>query len=142
MKVIDRDMRRRSIREERLLRFREFAQEQFAQGRSVRGWMCLQSEGTRDFYGSVTFSSRMERHLRVLPAEGNPNVLLFDDRHEAKAYAKTLQQALRECGYPYSKTMVEEVAVQHTVPNPYSQLVRPEISYEPKPMSVILIQVR
>lgn len=72
----------------------------------------------------------MHNSLWILPLGDNPKALLFPNRPEAQAYAKTLQRILRDNGYPFSKAWAEQVAVSTATAHPYSRLVRPTVTFE------------
>ena len=131
MKLISSRMRESLCREERLRQFRSFARDQFDQGRECLHWGCLMSEGYADFYGKARFDSGLYRHNYILPDGENPNVLLFDELREARSYATTLQQTLRDVGFLQSWARAMEVSLR-----------LPDNTYAPGPLYIIEMEVR
>ena len=142
MGLIDKEIQRKHVVEERLLRFTEFVKEQKEKKSKGMAQACLHSEGYRDFYGKVVFEFGMHRSLWILPAKDNSKVLIYTKQSEAKEYAKKLQKILRDNGYPFSKAWVEPVAVLTSKDHPYSKLVLPTLTYESEDRYIILMRVR
>ena len=142
MGLIDKELQRKHVMEERLLRFGEFVKEQKAKKSKGMAKACLQSEGYRDFYGKVVFGFGMHRSLWILPEADNPKVLLYAKYDEAKEYAAKLQKLLRDNGYPFSKAWAEQVVVRSSQKHPYSQLVLPTDSYEKEDRFIIRMRVK
>ena len=142
MGLIDKELQLKHVKEERLMRFKEFVQEQKAKNSPGMARACLHSEGHRDFYGSVVFGTGMHENLWILTGSENPKVLLYEKHSDAKAYAKTLQKVLRDNGYPYSKAWAEPVAVRSIKEHPYSKAVLPTITYESAPRYIIQMVVK
>ena len=142
MAVIDKELQRKHATEERLLRFAEFVKEQKEKNSSGMTRACLQSEGYRDFYGEVVFGVGMYRSLWILPDKENPKVLVFTKLKEAREHAKKVQKILRDNGYPFSKTWIEQVAVRSSKAHPYSGFVPPDESYASEDRFIILMRVR
>jgi len=142
MPVIDEELEKTHAKEERKRRFVEFVKEQKAAGKKGMENGCLQTEGYRDFFGQAEFTGgRMFGHW-ILPADKNGKALLFKEEKAAKAYAKDLEKALKDNGYPKSKAWAEQVTVRNKKAHPYSILRAPTYTFETEERYLIRMKVK
>ena len=142
MPLIDEELEKKLVKEERKLRFGEFVKEQKAANSKGMKLACLQTHGHRDFYGAATFGRGLHEGKWIFQEGDNPKVLLYPKRKDAEKYAKELQEILRKNGYPCGKVWVQEVALRTIKPHPYSALVMPTESFSNDERYIICMKVR
>lgn len=129
--------------EERRLHFGQFVIEQKGKGNPGMPNAALHCIGYRDSYGPIIFEPGITRKGQwVLPQGQNPRVLIYTNRDEAEAYAKSLLPILKLNGYIYSKVWVEKISVHITIPYAHFALANPSDIWEDDNRFVIRMKVQ
>ena len=143
MPYMDKGLEMPHVIEERRLNFEQFVMDQKAKGNPGMPNAALHSIGHRDSYGPIIFEPGYTRRGQwVLPLAKNPKVVVYMNREEAEAYAKSLLPIMKTVGYMYSKVWVEKISVHITVPNVHSALIDPGDIWEDDDRYVIRMRVQ
>ena len=142
MPYMDKGLEMPHVIEERRINFEQFVMDQRAKGNPGMANAVLHSVGHRDSYGPVVFEPGVTRKGRwVLPLDKNPKVVVYLNRDEAEAYAKSLMPILKLYGYIYSKVWVERISVHITEANKHSAMIAPKDIYEDDNRFIIRLKV-
>lgn len=142
MVYMEKELETAHVIEERRINFEQFIKDQAAKKNPGMIHAALHNQGFRDSFGPVVFDNELRKGLWVISDAGNDRVVIYTNRDEALAYAKSLVPIMKLYGYMFSKAWVQQVVVRHAFPHAYSGLMSPSELWEEDDRYIIRLRVQ